>query len=196
MSVRCWRIPVSHWRSDEAACWLSPGPPSGRSPIRPVDPRWDGGEYPVAGWRAADGSLVPFTPSQASAQWPDGAVFPAELHAPQAFSRRGRIVNWDNLPEYLDGDFVGLKDIAHGGGPLDDYRAWPALTALTRAYCWWIAFADLDGFRIDTVKHMDRGATRYLASVLHEFAQLIGKDRFLLVGEITGPRGDAVTTCN
>ena len=28
--------------------------------------------------------------------------------------------------------------------------------ALTRAYCWWLAFADLDGFRVDTVKHMDR----------------------------------------
>lgn len=169
-------------------------PATATSPITPVDPRWDGAEYPVAGWRSANGALVPFTPAQAAAQWPDGAVFPAELHAPQTFSRRGRIVNWDNPPEYLAGDFVGLKDIAHGGGPLDDYRPSAALTALTRAYCWWIAFADLDGFRIDTVKHMDRGATRYLASVLHEFAQSIGKDRFLLVGEITGSRGEAVTT--
>jgi glycosidase len=169
-------------------------PATETSPIRPTDPRWDGADYPVAGWRAADGSLVPFTPAQAAVQWPDGAVFPAELHPPQTFSRRGRIVDWDHSPEYLEGDFVGLKDIAHGTGPLDDYRPSPALRALTRAYCWWIAFADLDGFRIDTVKHMDRGATRFLASALHEFAQSIGKDRFLLVGEITGSRGDAVTT--
>ena len=39
-----------------------------------------------------------------------------------------------------------------------------------------------------------RGATRYFASVVHEFAQSIGKDRFLLVGEITGSREDAIAT--
>ena len=66
--------------------------------------------------------------------------------------------------------------------------------ALTRAYCWWLAFADLDGFRVDAVKHMERGATRYFASVVQEFAQSIGKDRFLLVGEITGSRENAIAT--
>jgi glycosidase len=159
-----------------------------------ADPRWDGREFPVAGWRDGAGGLAPFTPQAAEGLWPDGAVFPAELHAPGTFTRRGRIDNWDFYPEYVEGDFYGLKDIAHGGGELDAYRPSPALVALTRAYCWWIAFADLDGFRVDTVKHMDRGATRYFASVVHEFAQSVGKDRFFLVGEITGSRGDAVQT--
>lgn len=68
----------------------------------------------------------------------------------------------------------------------------PASTALSRAYCWWLAFADLDGFRVDTVKHMDPGATRFFASVIHEFAQSIGKDRFMLVGEDTGSRAEAI----
>ncbi len=157
------------------------------------DARWDGREYPVAGWRTPAG-LVPFTPEAAAAAWPDGAVHPAELHPPASFTRRGRIVDWDRYPEYVEGDFEGLKDIAHGSGGLDDYRPSPALVALTRAYCWWLAFADLDGFRVDAVKHMDRGATRYFASVVHEFAQSIGKDRFLLVGEITGSREDAIAT--
>src|SRR5512133_1961373 len=156
-------------------------------------PRWDGREYPVAGWRTPAG-LVPFTPEAAAAAWPDGAVHPAELHPPESFTRRGRIVDWDRYPEYVEGDFEGLKDIAHGSGGLDDYRPSPALAALTRAYCWWLAFADLDGFRVDAVKHMDRGATRYFASVVHEFAQSIGKYRFLLVGEITGSREDAIAT--
>ena len=122
---------------------------------------------------------MPFTPEAAAAAWPDGAVHPAELHAPESFTRRGRIVDWDRYPEYVEGDFEGLKDIAHGSGPLDDYRPSPALEALTRAYCWWLGHADLDGFRVDTVKHMEPGATRYFASVVHEFAQSIGKDRFL-----------------
>ena len=169
-------------------------PATADSPISPVDPRWDGADYPVAGWRSASGALAPFTPPAAAGLWPDGAVFPTELHPPQTFSRKGRITNWDNPPEFLEGDFDGLKDVAHGFGPLDDYRPSPALRALTRAYCWWIAFADLDGFRVDTVKHMDRGATRFFASAVHEFAQSIGKDRFLLIGEITGSRTDAITT--
>ncbi|MCO1654222.1 alpha-amylase family glycosyl hydrolase [Pseudonocardia humida] len=158
------------------------------------DPRWDGRTHPVAGWRDGRGGLVPFTAADAAAQWPDGAVFPAELHDPGTWTRRGRIVDWDHDPEYREGDFAGLKDVAHGGGELDDYRPSPALAALTRAYCWWIGHADLDGFRVDTVKHMDLGATRYFASVVHEFAQSIGKDRFLLVGEITGPRSQAIDT--
>ncbi len=159
-----------------------------------VDPRWDGHPYPVKGWREGDGSLAAFTAEAAAAQWPDGAVFPAELHPPQTFSREGHIVNWDYPPEYLNGDFAGLKDVTHGAGAVDDYLPSPALKALTRAYCWWIAFADLDGFRLDTVKHLDRGATRFFTSVVHEFAQSIGKDRFFLVGEITGSRGDAIAT--
>ncbi len=158
------------------------------------DPRWDGREYPVAGWRDASGGIAPFTPQAADRLWPDGALFPAELHPPATFTRRGQIDNWDRYPEYVEGDFFGLKDIAHGSGELDTYRPSPALIALSRAYCWWIAFADLDGFRVDTVKHMDRGATRYFTSVVHEFAQSVGKDRFFLVGEITGSRGDAVDT--
>ena len=87
------------------------------SPFRPVDPRWDGREYPVAGWRPSSGWLEPFTPAAAAALWPDGAVFPAELHDPQAFTRRGRIDNWDYPPEFVEGDFFGLKDIDHGAGP-------------------------------------------------------------------------------
>jgi glycosidase len=157
------------------------------------DARWDGHEYPVAGWRSGDG-LVPFTPEAAEAAWPDGAVHPAELHPPDSWTRRGRIVDWDRYPEYVQGDFEGMKDVAQGTGGLDDYRPSPAMVALTRAYCWWLAYADLDGFRVDTVKHMDQGATRYFASVVHEFAQSVGKDRFLLVGEIPGPRGDVIAT--
>lgn len=160
----------------------------------PPDPYWDGRTHPVAGWRDGRGGLVGFTPAAADGCWPDGAVFPAELHGVETWTRQGRIRDWDRDPEFRDGDFASLKDISHGSGPLDDYRPSPALVALTRAYCWWIGRADLDGFRVDTVKHMDHGATRYFASAVHEFAQSIGKDNFLLVGEITGPRGDAIRT--
>jgi len=60
-----------------------------------------------------------------------------------------------------------------------------------RFYKFWMAFADLDGYRVDTVKHMDPGAARLLGSAMHEFAQRIGKDNFYLIGEITGGRSFA-----
>jgi glycosidase len=162
------------------------------------DPRWDGRTYPVAGFNDATGHpSIPFGPFQPAGNpigWPDGAVWPSELQASGAFSGLGRISNWDNDPEFLQGDFYDLKDVHLGSGLIDDFQPSGALEALAAAYKYWIAFADVDGFRIDTVKHMEKGATRYFASVIHEFAQHIGKENFYLIGEITGGRDRAFET--
>jgi glycosidase len=160
-----------------------------------LDPRWDGRPYAVAGFHDDTGKpSLPFDRSAAAAAWPKGAVWPEELQATGTFTCKGRINNWDYDPEYLEGDFCNLKDIHHGSGAADDYEASAALKALCECYKYWIALADLDGFRIDTVKHMDIGATRYFASVIHEFTQSIGKERFYLIGEITGGRERAFKT--
>jgi glycosidase len=163
-----------------------------------LDPRWDGRHYTVAGYHDLSGNpSLPFTPvdlaSQTSA-WPHGALWPAEMQAPETFTRKGRIYNWDHDPEFLEGDFFDLKDIRLGDGPIDDYSPSAALISLCQAYKFWIAYADLDGFRVDTVKHMDPGAARFFASVIHEFAQKIGKESFYLIGEITGGRSRAFNT--
>ncbi len=50
----------------------------------------------------------------------------------------------------------------------------------------------VDGFRVDTVKHMDDGASRLFTSIIHEFAQSLGKENFYLIGEITGGRAARV----
>ena len=154
-----------------------------------MDPRWDGQPYAVAGWKDATGH--PTLPFDQPVVDPDAAVWPRELQAAANFSRRGRIDSWDWYPEFLEGDFFDLKDIHLGAGDIDRFRVSPALRALTRAYQYWIAYADLDGFRVDTVKHMDPGAARYFTACIHEFAQSIGKERFILVGEITGGRANA-----
>ncbi|WP_433614491.1 alpha-amylase family glycosyl hydrolase [Dactylosporangium sp. CA-139114] len=156
-------------------------------------PVWTGQRYPVKGFRDEDGAAVlPIGPVPQS--HPHGGVWPAELQSTATFTGKGRIADWDRFPEYLEGDFEELKDIALGEGPLDDYRPSAALLALVRAYQYWIAYADLDGFRVDTVKHMDPGAARFFAAAIHEFAQSIGKERFLLVAEITGDRAFACQT--
>jgi glycosidase len=171
-----------------------------------MDPRWDGGAYPVQGYRNAFGQAsIPFAPVDPATHgfaWPNDAVWPREMQSAANFTAKGRIDNWDHDPEFMEGDFVTLKDIHHGehdrdaGGQrvIDEFSVSPALNALCDAYKFWIALADVDGFRIDTVKHMEPGATRYFVSVIKEFAQTLGKENFFLVGEITGGRERAYTT--
>ncbi len=171
-----------------------------------LDARWDRREYDVRGYRDASGAAsLPFDIIDTQAQpqaWPHGAIWPTELQARETWTRRGRISNYDYDPEFLEGDFVSLKDINHGQHPrdangnriLDVFEPTPALQHLAACYRFWIAYADIDGFRIDTVKHMEIGATRYFASVIREFSESIGKENFLLLGEITGGRVRAFET--
>lgn len=154
-----------------------------------MDPRWDGRPYRVRGWNNAHGE--PSLPYGQPVSDPDAAVWPRELQNVESFSGLGRIDNWDWHPEFIEGDFFDLKNVRLGAGPIDHFRVSPALRTLTRIYQYWIAYADLDGFRVDTVKHMEPGATRYFTACIHEFAQSIGKERFALIGEITGGRGHA-----
>jgi glycosidase len=175
---------------------------------------WSGGEtWPVQGFRtrAGDDGTLPFgplDPAQHPGAWPEGAVWPAELQRPEAWTRQGEIRAWDAFPEYLDGDFLALKDVDHGMAPKDPGIAWDllrridefrpslALRHLAEVYKFWIAFADVDGYRIDTVKHMEPGAVRFFANVIHEFAQSLGKESFTLIGEVTGGRAHAVNVVN
>jgi len=157
------------------------------------DPRWDGRPYAVAGFNDATGAPgLPFGPVEEA--WPFGAVWPTELQDPESFSRRGRISNWDHDPEYREGDFCDLKDLHHGSGELGAFAPSAAFLALVDCYKYWMASADIDGYRIDTVKHMDLGATRLFASMIREFALTLGKERFFLLGEITGGRERAFDT--
>ncbi|OCK97326.1 glycoside hydrolase family 13 protein [Cenococcum geophilum 1.58] len=152
--------------------------------------QWTGQKYEVEGFRDSHGeSTLLFQPinlQNSPNGFRDCAVWPIELQASGSYTCEGSISNWDNYPEYLLGDFFTLKDINLGPDAADGFVPTPALRALCQVYKYWIGFADLDGFRIDTVKHMGNGPTRYLATSIHEFTQSIGKDNFLLVGEVAG----------
>ncbi len=168
-----------------------------------------GNQWPVEGFRSRidDAGSLPFGPVDDSA-WPDGAVWPAELQTPETWTRRGEISNWDASPNYLDGDFLSLKDINHGRSLRDPALDWdlqrrireygvaPALLHLAEVHKFWIAYADIDGYRIDTVKHMEPGAVRVFANIIHEYAQSLGKENFYLIGEVTGGRQHAVHIVN
>lgn len=64
------------------------------------------------------------------------------------YHRKGRITNYGDREQVLTGDFPGgLKDLAT---ERPDVQA-----ALTAVFARWIEAADFDGFRIDTLKHVD-----------------------------------------
>ena len=164
-----------------------------------LDPRWDGNLYDVRAFNDSHGNasrvFVRTDPSNpAGLPGPDDAVWPVEFQNPATFTRKGQINNFDFDPEFREGDFFDLKDVHQGVGPVDAYRPSEALMDQLEVYKYWMAFADLDGYRVDTVKHMDLGAARLFGSAMKEFAARIGKDNFYLIAEITGGRSFAFDT--
>ncbi|MBN1279702.1 MAG: alpha-amylase [Chlorobiaceae bacterium] len=165
----------------------------------------NGREWPVQGYRSRSGDpgSLPFGVDEDMDF--EGAVWPVELQHERTWTRHGEIRNWDGFPEFLDGDFCTLKDVNLGEGLKDPCLAWDlqrrirefspsqALKDLSAVYQFWIAYADIDGYRLDTVKHMEPGAVRYFATAVHEFAESLGKENFYIIGEITGGRGYAAS---
>ncbi|MGO9518779.1 MAG: hypothetical protein ACLPND_17230 [Candidatus Korobacteraceae bacterium] len=66
-----------------------------------------------------------------------------------------------------------------------------ALACLVLTYCFWIAYADVDGFRLDAAKHMGTQALCAFCDSIREFGVSIGKERFLVIGEVGGGREKA-----
>lgn len=160
-------------------------------------PAYTGEQYPVLGFRNQNARpTLPFGPIDLNRfpdAWPEAALWPAELQSPETFTRKGQIRNWDASPEFEQGDFFALKDLNLGASDENgEFHPSPVLETLIAAYQFWIAYTDLDGFRLDTVKHMGQGATTYFVRRIHEFARSLGKERFLIVGEITGGRENAL----
>ncbi len=136
--------------------------------------------YELHGWRSKDGKSV-----KSITDLNDG-VWPVEFQNPAWYTRAGQISNWglaswenpmDPQVEFRRGDFYDMKDINN-----DDPEV---MAALTDVYKYWIALSDCDGFRIDAVKHVSKTAARKFCSTIWQYAQLIGKENFLLCGEIT-----------
>lgn len=154
------------------------------------DPPYSSAVKDVAGFNDAAG--IPSIPPEgfdAAALGEGDGIRPIELMRLETFSRKGHIEHWDSSPDFIDGDFFSLKNVFTGtgnAGDAGDFQPSQALTIITECYKYWIAAADIDGFRLDTVKHVQPGATRYFAREIHEFAAALGKTNFYIIGEITG----------
>jgi alpha-amylase len=101
---------------------------------------------------------------------------PAALRSPDAYNRRGRTFNFDDPDQLLHGDFPGgLKD-------LNTSRC-DVKQAMVDAYARWVELTDLDGFRIDTVKHVEHEFWRYFTQKVRQRLAKKGKNKFLMFGE-------------
>ncbi len=172
---------------------------------------YNGEVWPVQGFRknSEDAGAIPFgeqSGEEDAGIFPEESVWPEELQHHDIWSRQGEIRSWDAYPEYVEGDFFSLKDLNLGDLNAEGIEGWDlhkrissfsareALMHMIKVYRFWIAYADIDGYRLDTVKHMEPGAVRLFANALHEFAQSIGKENFPIIGEVTGGRSLAFKT--
>ncbi len=101
---------------------------------------------------------------------------PPEFANEAWYNRRGRVTNWGDFDQVTYGDFPGgLKDLRT---ELPEVRE-----ALVDVYAYWIEAANLDGFRIDTLKHVEHDFWTEFCPAIRDRCALMGKERFLMFGE-------------
>lgn len=123
---------------------------------------YEGARFPLAGWRSNDHPI------------------PIELRDPELYGRKGQIRNYDSYPETREGDFQELKAFRMD----DSVEARYVQDILIRTHCFWMKEVDIDGFRLDAVKHMGEEAISRFCSHIREYAYMLGKKNFFLFGEL------------
>jgi glycosidase len=131
--------------------------------------------------------------------WPDDKPW---FDDPSWYHRRGRVYVWWHEADYstdfvreqeTKGDFPGgLKDLDTDNPDVTE--------ALTRSFEYWIEVADFDGFRIDTVKHIDRpelnrnarGFWGTFTDRMRAKAKSLGKQNFFIFGEAFDGKDDLI----
>ncbi|MEZ4366031.1 MAG: alpha-amylase family glycosyl hydrolase [Kofleriaceae bacterium] len=122
--------------------------------------------------------------------WPDDKPW---FDDPTWYNRKGRVYVWWHEADYsasfvreqeTTGDFPGgLKDLDTDHPDVQE--------ALIRSFEYWIEVADFDGFRVDTVKHIDRPDLDVndrafwgrFTDRMRAKARSLGKQNFFLFGE-------------
>lgn len=144
-----------------------------------------GQDFPYSiNWRNGDGTCNPRwseAPAPDDPQLtPNAAVFPQELRQNRFFRRQGL-----SRSDEQTGDFASLKEMVTELGEENGESGFhfPVRNALIATHQYVIARFDVDGFRIDTLKHVERDFARTFGNAMREFAYSIGKLNFLTFGE-------------
>jgi alpha-amylase len=101
------------------------------------------------------------------------------------YNRKGKTLNFDDLDQLVHGDFPGgLKD-------LNTTRC-DVKQSMVDIFVRWVELTDLDGFRIDTVKHVEHEFWRYFAQNVRLRLAEKGKTNFFMFGEAFDGRDDLI----
>ncbi len=120
---------------------------------------------------------------------PESGVWPEELQRDECYTRagKGRLDVGD-----INDDHGEIKRTDFDGSFRDFNFDDPAtLNDLARCFKYWIALTDIDGMRLDTLKHLPQEAARSFCGSIKEFAANLGKADFFLVGEVAGDDDNA-----
>lgn len=101
--------------------------------------------------------------------------YPAPFDSTNYFHAQGHISSYTD-PQQILGELSGLDDLKTETAYVQ--------TNLIRIYTDWIAKADVDAFRIDTVKHVDIGFWQAFNPAIRTNAWLLGKTNFFQFGEV------------
>ncbi|MDE2143588.1 MAG: hypothetical protein KGJ84_14365, partial [Elusimicrobia bacterium] len=114
-------------------------------------------------------------PAKEIGEWTQ-ALKPVELARSENFTRHGVIDNWDDPEQAVNGDFP------------PNYRHYDSLRPETADLMvhianWWIKETDIDGFRLDAVRHVPKAFLPVFQKRVRDYAAGLGKKNFLFVGE-------------
>ncbi len=101
--------------------------------------------------------------------------YPPPFHRLDCFHNHGHIKRFEGQ-EMILGALSGLDDLRTERPDIRQY--------LIDTYRQLISETDCDGFRIDTVRHVEWSFWREFAPAMHAHAAALGKHRFLLLGEV------------
>jgi pullulanase-type alpha-1,6-glucosidase len=120
------------------------------------------------GLAKVDADSFPYTPKN------NGTKIPSWLNDPTMYHNRGDSTYAGESTTY--GDFSGLDDL---------WTERPeVVSGMEKIYEKWVRDFDIDGFRIDTVKHVDLDFWTQWATALDAYAAQHGRDDFFMFGEV------------
>jgi alpha-amylase len=124
---------------------------------------------------STDSGYPTFKSAGYNLRWTTGVQYPAPFNLLTNFHNNGQIQNYVD-PDQVKGELAGLDDLRTE----TDY----VRTNMVEIYKYWIGVADVDGFRIDTVKHVEIGFWQHFNPAIRAYAASIGKTNFFQFGEI------------
>ncbi len=109
-------------------------------------------------------------------RWTSPAIqYPPPFNQFSHFHAHGDIDTYVD-PNQILGELRGLDDLRTESNGVR--------TNMVEIYKHWIRVGDLDGFRIDTVKHVEMGFWQYFGPAIRAYATSLGKTNFFQFGEV------------